>query len=337
MNKIVFSIPVHEKPEVIFDQIFNLKYFNPGCAVVLHISPVFSWDKSEIKQPQFEEIIKNIPDVYINSEQVRTGWLDIIQAHLSNYKFMRSKIDFEYFVLTASNELYIKNGAYELISNYEAGFSTGRIINFNSVSSFAYRAETDKALINIIKEITNYKNEKEITQNIYSSQVEGSFFSVKVFDEIFALTEKYFDYKNVKYLYQREEIYFGTIVKLTVPEEKIYTKNLTYTTNDLSYFYNFDFILNNYFSVKRVDREINNPIRAYIRDVLGGYHGDVQKICLSELKAFDRKDLEIYERHEKNNSKENFTRKIKTLIRRIKPVRFFIDRNKFIIAENNCV
>ena len=331
MNKIVFSIPVHEKPEVIFDQICNIKYFNPGCAVVLHISPVFSWDKSKIKRPQFEEIIKNIPDVYINPEQVRTAWFDIIQAHLSNYKFIRSKIDFEYFILTASNELYIKKGAYDFISKYEASVLFSNI-DVTKTHLFIYRAAADEALKNIIRDITHYDSDKKIISCIDRHQIEGAAFSVKVFDEIFALIEKYFDYKKVKYLYPREEIYFGTILKLIVPEEKICFESLTYFSLDTSKVIEQCKKERKFFSVKRVDREINNPLRAYIRDVLGGYHEEVEKLGNLEIKPFNEKDLEKFELQEnKNYFKQNLIQSIKFAIRRIKPIRLFIDRKKFIV------
>ena len=35
---VAFSIPAHEKFEVIVDQITNINHFNPNCAIVLHIS-----------------------------------------------------------------------------------------------------------------------------------------------------------------------------------------------------------------------------------------------------------------------------------------------------------
>ncbi|MBQ9419739.1 MAG: hypothetical protein IJU31_05105 [Synergistaceae bacterium] len=336
MSKIIFSIPVHEKPEVVFDQVCNIQHFNPGCGIVLHISPVFSWDKSKITRSEFESRLREFPDVFVNPEQVRTGWFDIIQAHVSNYKCVRGKVGFDYFVLCASNELYIKTGAEEFVEGYEAGFSF-KPVDFKHNIGYVERASRDEPLLNIIKHITNYANKNEILRCIYHCQVEGDFFSVKVFDEIFALMEKYFDHNAIKYLYQREEIYFGTITKLTTPEEKIWNKPLTFFTYNAHGRDTINSLISNenkFFSVKRVDRDINNPLRAYIRDVVGGYHDEVARLCQMELKPFDEKELEIYEtQRKKQDEKEISIRRIKNTLRRIKPLRLFLDRNRFIVSK----
>lgn len=51
--RIIFSIPVHEKLEVVLDQLANILTLNPKCGVVLHLSPVFDYQKSRISLPDF--------------------------------------------------------------------------------------------------------------------------------------------------------------------------------------------------------------------------------------------------------------------------------------------
>ena len=105
---IVFSIPIHEKLEVVIDQIINFFYFNQNCAIVFHISQGFNYKQSGLSLEEFKERIAQIGNVYINPESVRTGRDDIIQAHLSNFKFVYSFLEFDFFSLCASNELLLK-------------------------------------------------------------------------------------------------------------------------------------------------------------------------------------------------------------------------------------
>lgn len=120
---IVFSLPVHEKFEVITDQLLNILTLNPNCAVVLHLSPSFNYAESAMSKEEFGKVVgeRFADQVFINSESVRTGWFDIIQAHLANFKYISSLIDFEYFSLIASNELFIRKGLYDKIKFFDCG------------------------------------------------------------------------------------------------------------------------------------------------------------------------------------------------------------------------
>lgn len=51
--KILFSIPVHEKLEVVLDQIANILTLNRDCGIVLHFSPVFDYPNSAIDKDTF--------------------------------------------------------------------------------------------------------------------------------------------------------------------------------------------------------------------------------------------------------------------------------------------
>ena len=62
--KILFSIPVHEKLEVVLDQIANIFTLNKDCGIVLHFSPVFDYANSAIDKDTF---IKKIEAYNSNS------------------------------------------------------------------------------------------------------------------------------------------------------------------------------------------------------------------------------------------------------------------------------
>ena len=59
-SKILFSIPVHEKLEVVLDQLINIRTLNPDICVVLHLSPVFDYVHSALSLDEFKCIINNM-------------------------------------------------------------------------------------------------------------------------------------------------------------------------------------------------------------------------------------------------------------------------------------
>lgn len=90
--RILFSIPVHEKPEVVLDQINNFLHFNPDCCIVLHISSGFRFDSDHISEDGFFSALGDIDRVYVNPNRLRSGLEDIIQCHISNFCLLHNRI-----------------------------------------------------------------------------------------------------------------------------------------------------------------------------------------------------------------------------------------------------
>lgn len=74
---IVFSIPVHEKFEVIVDQIININHFNPNCAIVLHLSKKFDYTGTAMSEEQFRQIVNSFENVFINENRLDTVYFNI--------------------------------------------------------------------------------------------------------------------------------------------------------------------------------------------------------------------------------------------------------------------
>lgn len=275
--KIVFSIPIHEKFEVVLDQTLNYLTLNADCAIVYHISQGFDEKNSKISRLEFESIISQYNGVYINPTSVRTGFGDIIQAHISNYRFVSTIIDFEFFSMCASNELFVKTGLYDVIKNYDCGvgFFTPKD---RPEWAPAYYAEKDSCLKKIMADVG--------VSSICPSNIEGSFYSKSIFLYICDSIEKYYDYLEMKVKYPREEVYFSTIlcaIKQKNPELRVYPKLFTLVHWNIGKIcYNNMYISvpdilkcrkkgNSFYSVKRVDRIINDPRRAFIRQICGYY------------------------------------------------------------------
>lgn len=328
---IVFSIPVHEKYEVVIDLILNVFGFNPECAIVLHYANGFREAKSAISFDEFESAIKKIGNVYVNPETVRTGMYDIIQAHVSNFRYIESQIDFEYFALTASNELFIKEGLFNHIKNYDAGVS---FIDIDSEKKWiiAGLAKQDKVLI-------DYLSSKGWNK-IMGSHVEGSFYRKELMSEIVEHIESFFDYKIKGVFYPRDEVFFPTFLWNIAQEKELNILNpglYCWTPWNKSCF-QWDIRVKdvkrllkfcpNIFSVKRIPRVIDNHTRIYIRR-FGNYMTDENEFIPLPNDTFS--DIDLWKKDMLQSFKSSYTSKVRTIknfLLRLYPVKIIYQNRK---------
>lgn len=280
MYNILFSIPVHESPETIIDQIINYITFNNNCAIVLHFSHSFTYEGSIYNEETFKQILAKFKQVLINPNHLRTGYADIIQAHISNFLFAENIIEFNYFSIGASNDLFIKSGLENLISLYDAGLNE---INVIEDSNWMWRKQCleDKDLLVMLNRYGANQS------NIVRCQIEGCFYKKEIFKKIAnEISETYFyekyDFKgkDKNKIYPREEVYFSSLIRLLYPHINIFPSCYAYVAfeirkshipkissicryaKDTSYIYN----------VKRITRKLNDPFRAFIRKDIGKYY-----------------------------------------------------------------
>lgn len=199
--KIVVSIPVHEEPDVVKNQIENFKKYIKDVIIVLHVSKSFFENYSVDK-------IGTYPSVYINPTHLDTKWASIIQTHLSNFRYICTQLDFDYFVLHASNDMYIRAGFNEYISHFDAGFNIRKVINRNSHWWPGNLALKDTQL----KQAMNACGQTMII----ASQVESSFYKKSLMKQIADIIEIYYDPTVENLVYPREEVYFSTIASKLV-------------------------------------------------------------------------------------------------------------------------
>lgn len=200
--KVAISIPVHERQDVVIDQIKNLKKYVPCALIVIHIS-------SEMKEcEELTSFIVNEPQVYQNPQRLMCGWGNIIDAHISNYSYLKSITDFDYIMFHASNDMYIRKGVEQYISQYDVGFHVHKIYKISRWWPSVYALEDP-----VIKEIVDLLG----AESIVATQIESSFYRRDLFEEIIEVVQKArkqledkgkTEYKEA---YTREEVYFSTI------------------------------------------------------------------------------------------------------------------------------
>lgn len=205
--KIVISIPVHEKEDVIKNQIENFQKYIKGVYIVLHVS------KSYQDFEALKEGLKVYSDVYVNPERLETKWGDIVQPHVSNYHYISSILQFDYFVLHASNDMYIKHGFEEYISKYKAGFAIRKVVQKYTNWWPGDLAQRDEQLKYIMQQTGQGM--------IIATQVESSFYNKELMDKIVKIIDASETYRNEELVYTREEIFFSTIASALVDWNEI--------------------------------------------------------------------------------------------------------------------
>lgn len=171
---LLFSIAFHEEPCVTIDTIRNIFYCNPNSYIVCHAT-------QDIRI-YLEKL--NVNNLIINPYSYETGYCDgtLGYIHYKNIAYaLELNLDFDYFIFSASNELYVKKGLEEFISNYDVGFAYTENDAKNN-SYFFNLAYQDSKLKKISKD-----------KKLYSINPEGFFFNREISIEVKSRLEQYFD------------------------------------------------------------------------------------------------------------------------------------------------
>ncbi len=296
---ILFSILVHEQPGVIINQIENFRFYNPESLIILHVSGFMP----EADYRSLAENIKQFDFVTINPKRLFSGYADGSQfkMHVENMKHaLQSKLNFDYFALHASNDMFVRRGLYDFMKQYDSGFPLGDTGHKEAWQP--YRAAVkDRRLKKCLK---RYK------LSIQGAQVEGTFYKKTIIGQAIDRFEalKYeipFLYAHgynrtlakiigswkikpiLKRLipglfYAKEEIYFPSLtfdlVKRRLDGAYCYvnwSNNMIITIKDIENIRSGNFGAlqhqagvklseTEFFAVKRVDRKIDDPVRQYI-------------------------------------------------------------------------
>lgn len=209
--KAIISIPVHEKPDVILDQIKNINHYFPEADIVLHVSAGY-FEKYNL------DPITGLQGVYLNPVHLVTGWSSIVFTHISNFAYIESLgNDYDYFILHSSNDMYVRSGVEKYIQMYDAGFNLHYLPQKYTYWWPCTLAWEDPGL--------EACKEKIGQTRIVATQVEGTFYRMDVLREVMSTIHKCMDEgtltpDNGKYG-TREEMFFSTLAECLIPRERI--------------------------------------------------------------------------------------------------------------------
>jgi|GEM_PF-971993 len=168
--RLAFSLPVHERDDVVLNSIENIRKFNPGCAIVLHVSQLFRDFRTEL--------FSAIPDVHINPNRFQTKHgKGFMRVHCSNYRHLeKCGVDFTHFCLIASNEMFVRAGLADYVNAAGSAFQAIRYQPGHPWHLFARGASRNPKVLALLRALN--------TDAVYGGQTEGQFFARAVFDKI---------------------------------------------------------------------------------------------------------------------------------------------------------
>ena len=266
-SNILFSIPVHENQQIINNQIENILNFNPNCKIILHINKSFK---------TFNPKLTSYKNVYINSRQFNYQYSrGLFLIHINNFYEANSlNIDFNYFVILSSNEMFIRSGANLYINKVKNGSQIVKCssnVDWHNFGRIIIKDEEE--LDSLLKELD--------FETFYGGQTEGQFYEKKYFQIMGEIYTQYFGNKELNN-FETEEILPQTIFKsfnidygLPITLQN-YTNDIIFTKKFIeNIIYNINFVIPNnkikgnlfsphadqdttsIFSIKRIERTFN--------------------------------------------------------------------------------
>ncbi|ENO1850499.1 hypothetical protein ACA874_004129 [Vibrio vulnificus] len=292
---ILISLAVHENVDVVVNQIENINKYIPDSQVILHISRDFYRSHGN----EIINVLKIFENVHINEISLNTGYLDgsVLMSHLSNLKqAIKLNLNYSYILLVGSNEMYVRHGVSDYIELYDCSLGWSREENVQYDDGFG-RAFNDPILRKLLKnngiklikrapEGTFYSRElfessplyKLLSSNKYHFII--SFYNIKtlsllrkkIITPLARVLHKLKVFNPFSFLsYATEEFY---IPSLMLSEGKRSVLPVCYMDWEHDLVVDIQTIksvnagcIKGKFSVKRVERNINDPVRKYINSL----------------------------------------------------------------------
>ncbi len=277
--RVLVSLAVHEQVEVVVNQVQNLLRYLDDPVIVLHVSRDFD--------VQAEDFI--ISDrVMINPVRLSTAWGSgiLVLIHMLNVRYALSQIECDYVTFHASNDLFVRNGVEAWMNGHAAGGRSNAVNAWN----WAPGCLRDRPL-------QRFLEEHNLITPLHG-QLEGSFYRIDIFGRMLRQLDRL--ERNVSWPhlskpslvrrklpfmfrdphYPREEVYFPTALAAcgVRPTADPYVfmnwnHNLGLSREDVDAVRRRDYSAlsdykvtgaNELFAVKRVLRQIDDPLRKYI-------------------------------------------------------------------------
>lgn len=257
---IVYSITYHEQPICILDHFMNILTFNHLYKIFI-VCSINENVYNELKNIKLPPIIVIHP--YIRSPHARMLWnTNLFAAHMNNFELVKH-IKFNHFCTLASNEMFIKNINLPDIEN--------KIV----LTKKEFVPASPEKIIDKLQSWVHYKpflnnfgmcsffikNELEP----FSLQHEGLMLPKHIMYEVSTLYKKdNFNNKTINMQdFLLEEVFIPTYI-----HNHYNFNNYVLTQRDFdSYHISMEEInKTDLYSVKRVPRSIDHPVRRYIRE-----------------------------------------------------------------------
>lgn len=242
--KVLFIVPAHESNDCLEDTINNVRKYNQDIEPLfaIHVNVGFK----DFDEKRFTQ--KNIVFMHCKDDMSGVKFESQLSPLIRTYKLAKESfgVDFEYVKIFHTSELFVRHGFYNYIKDFDTAFDT--------------RTDGLPQRYYPIFDMKLFDKEDDI----YYQGVELGFFSGEIFDKIVEechkfkvgveKLNKYFNFTPI------EEVVLPTIA---VKYAKTIGRNTLIFVSD---FNNIN-LEPHHFSVKSVPRDINHPLRVYVRNL----------------------------------------------------------------------
>lgn len=275
MTTVLFSMPCHESHEAVNVNISNLRRFN-GLQHPIVIHADSGWNEFDPERVDFS-------DIYVNPTRYRTQHAHSqIATHISNYlTAVERGVEFDYVAVYHTSEMFVKRGMHDHIARYDYSLW---FTPENQPKDFGWPPLRNAIEMNLFKDLFPANDVDSYLGNL----LEGSWWSRDLFKEIVDWTLYYYDLEDLRLPWAVEECFFPTLSwhlsggkRFTHPycafhHKDHYIQDRTLIDNiragrDITCWQPQNFVYDwkpipseGFYSVKRVSRDLEDPIRHYI-------------------------------------------------------------------------
>ncbi len=179
-RSILFSLPVHERPDIVEGQISNIARYCPGAAVAIHVSPVFTGDMAAFKA------LEKTPGVFVNPNRLPTALgKGLFHVHAVNFLHgMQCQPATDTVALISSNEMFVRDSLTDYIVPFQAGAQIELFDPLTDWHLFHRGVEREPH----VQALLTYLG----LPAIFGGQAEGLFFPTVLFAEMVKLYLRFF-------------------------------------------------------------------------------------------------------------------------------------------------
>ncbi len=265
---LLIGLTVHESPECVIDQAANIARFAPEASVVVHLARAFRRRLGIRFEDLTDHLARANPLTIVNPTSFDTVYASgsLLQAQVSNWLVGRAHGRFGRFVTMSSNELLVREGIEEYLSRADVAVSFNPI-DVPGATGGMWRSRHRRAAIlgdPIFANVMGRTPGRPIVQGIH----EGLCMRAEFWDEFASVFDLDFPHREIQY--PTEEIYLQNLLAPVLPQLRVVPpickRDLSGATVEMVKAIRLS-QRPEIFSVKRVARRINDPIRQFIRDL----------------------------------------------------------------------
>lgn len=130
MKKIAISMPVHQSPLCVENQVQNILKFVPNSVIVLHVSGSSPGLKDQIMKfkPRYGDALQINPTSYHTYDPNEAAQVTgLSTVHASNIRYLASVTQFDVMAFETSNDFFVRKGIEHTFDAFDCGAGVQKV------------------------------------------------------------------------------------------------------------------------------------------------------------------------------------------------------------------